>query len=48
MKKKKTINKKRKGFTKNTSLDKYADKVLFKDKVKMANHILKTIGLPKA
>lgn len=48
MKEKKTINKKLKGFTKNKSLDKYADKVLFKDKVKMANHILKTVGIPKA
>ncbi len=48
MKEKKTINKKLKGFTKNTNLDKYADKILFKDKVKMANHILKTVGLPKA
>ena len=48
MKKKKVINKKLTGFTKNTSLDKYADKVLFKDKVRMANHILKTVGLPKA
>ena len=48
MKEKKTINKKLKGFTKNKSLDKYTDKVLFKDKVKMANHILKTVGIPKA
>lgn len=48
MKEKKTTNKKLNGFTKNANLDKYADKVLFKDKVKMANHILKTVGLPKA
>jgi hypothetical protein len=48
MKEKKATNKKLNGFTKNTNLDKYADKVLFKDKVKMANHILKTVGLPKA
>jgi hypothetical protein len=45
---KKITAKKLKGFTKNTDLDKYANKVLFKDKVKMANHILKTVGLPKA
>lgn len=48
MKEKKTINKTLKGFTKNQKLDKYADKVLFKDKVKMANQILKTVGIPKA
>ncbi len=36
------------GFTKDTRLDKYADKVLFKDKVKKANAILKTVGIPKA
>jgi len=35
------------GLTKKSTLDKYADKVLLKDKVKMANHILKTVGLPK-
>jgi hypothetical protein len=48
MKEKKTTNKTPKGFTKNASLDKYANKVLFKDKVRMANYILKTVGLPKA
>ena len=48
MKEKKPINKKLTGFIKNANLDKYADKVLFKDKVKMANHILKTVELPKA
>lgn len=47
MKVKSTVNKKLSGFKKNESLDKYADKVLFKDKVKMANHILKTVGIPK-
>ncbi|HEY5462420.1 MAG TPA: hypothetical protein VIJ95_04125 [Hanamia sp.] len=36
-----------KGFVKSPSLDKYANKVLFKDKVKTANRILKTVGLPK-
>ncbi len=29
------------------SLDKYLEKDLFKDKVDKANHILKTVGLPK-
>ncbi len=48
MKEKKAIDKTLKGFTENPKLNKYADKVLFKDKVKMANHILKTVGLPKA
>lgn len=48
MKEKKTITKKLQGFTKNEKFDKYANKVLFKDKVKMANQILKTVGLPKA
>jgi hypothetical protein len=28
-------------------LDKYLDKGLFKEKVDKANHILKTVGLPK-
>jgi hypothetical protein len=37
-----------KGFTLNTKLDKkYSDQPLFKDKVERANHILKTVGLPK-
>ncbi len=31
----------------NKTLDKLADKILFPDKVKEANRILKTIGLPK-
>ena len=31
----------------NKSLDKLADKILFPDKVKEANRVLKTIGLPK-
>ncbi len=48
MKEKKTITTKLQGFTKNEKLDKYADKVLLKDKVKMANQILKTVALPKA
>lgn len=29
------------------SLDKFKDKVLFKDKLENANKVLKTIGLPK-
>jgi hypothetical protein len=37
-----------KGFKLSPQLgDKYADQPLFKDKVDRANHILKTIGLPK-
>jgi hypothetical protein len=37
-----------KGFNLNTNLDKkYADQPIFKDKVDRANHILKTVGLPK-
>ncbi len=38
-----------KGFKLNPKLDdKYFDQPLFKDKVDRANHILKTIGLPKS
>lgn len=29
------------------SLDKYLEKGLFKEKVDKANHVLKTVGLPK-
>ena len=29
------------------SLDKYLDNDLFKDKIDKANHILKTVGIPK-
>lgn len=29
------------------NLDKYLDKGLFKEKVAKANHVLKTVGLPK-
>ena len=50
MKTKKTASEKKlpKGFKLNSKLgDKYADQLLFKDKVDRANHILKTIGLPK-
>ncbi len=32
----------------NNSLDKYKDKVLFKEKVDKANEILKKVGLPKS
>ena len=48
--KKKKAEKKKlpKDFKINPSLaDKYSDQPLFKDKVDRANHILKTIGLPK-
>ena len=31
----------------NKALDKIAEKVLFPDKLEEANHILKTVGLPK-
>ena len=31
----------------NKALDKIASKVLFQDKLDEANHILKTVGLPK-
>ena len=31
----------------NKTLDKLANKVLFPEKVEQANHILKTVGLPK-
>ncbi len=37
-----------KGFKFNATLDnKYTDQPLFKEKVDRANHILKTVGLPK-
>jgi len=37
-----------KNFKINPALtNKYADQPLFKDKVDRANHILKTVGLPK-
>ena len=37
-----------KNFKMNPALtNKYADQPLFKDKVDRANHILKTVGLPK-
>jgi hypothetical protein len=37
-----------KGFKINTTLkDKYAEQPLFKDKIDRANHILKTVGIPK-
>jgi hypothetical protein len=50
MKTKKAVTEKKlpKGFKLNQKLtDKYADQPLFKDKIDRANHILKTIGLPK-
>ena len=50
MKTKKEIAKKKipKGFKFNATLDtKYAEQPLFKEKIERANHILKTVGLPK-
>ena len=50
MKTKKPTSEKKlpKGFKYNSDLDnKYADQPLFNDKVDRANHILKTVGLPK-
>jgi hypothetical protein len=47
MKPKKTSKKVLKGFTKNATLDTYADQPLFIDKVNRVNRILKTVGLPK-
>ncbi len=47
-KKKATEGKLPKGFTIDPLLQgKYDDQPLFKDKVDRANHILKTVGLPK-
>jgi hypothetical protein len=47
----KSIMKKKKlpkSFRVNKTLsDKYADQPLFKDKIERANHILKTVGIPK-
>ncbi len=47
MKQTKNTNKKPTIIRVDKSLDKYLDKGLFKDKVEKANHILKTVGLPK-
>ncbi len=46
---KKTIkNSLSKGFTIDTGINnKYSDQLLFRQKVEQANHILKTVGLPK-
>ncbi len=47
-KKIKIVHKLPKGFKIDASLDtKYEDQPLFKDKVDRANHILKTVGIPK-
>lgn len=44
----KVINDLPKGFKMNPDLDKrYTDQTIFKSKVEKANHILKTVGLPK-
>ena len=47
--KKETVEKKLpKGFKFNATIDtKYGEQLLFKEKVERANHILKTVGLPK-
>ncbi|MCW3111282.1 MAG: hypothetical protein JWQ09_5788 [Segetibacter sp.] len=48
MKTKKSAVSKPKGFKVDPKLNgKYDDHPLFKDKVDRANHILKTVGLPK-
>jgi hypothetical protein len=50
MKARKEISEKKlpKGFKFNATLEtKYAEQPLFKEKVERANHILKTVGLPK-
>jgi hypothetical protein len=47
-KKSKLIQKLPQGFKIDASIDtKYEDQPLFKDKVDRANHILKTVGIPK-
>jgi len=47
MKTKRKTPKLPKGAKINPVLDKYNDVVLFPEKLKIANHILKTVGLPK-
>jgi hypothetical protein len=47
MKKAKTEDKKPTILKVDKKLDKYLEKGLFKEKVDKANHILKTVGLPK-
>ena len=50
MKTEKEISEKKmpKGFKFNATLDtKYAEQPLFKEKIERANHILRTVGLPK-
>ncbi|MEO6719509.1 MAG: hypothetical protein ABIN67_04045 [Ferruginibacter sp.] len=47
MKKAKTTDKKLTILKVDKKLDRYLDKGLFKEKVDKANHILKTVGLPK-
>ena len=44
----KKLNKKKLPIVKiDKSLEKFKDKILFKDKLENANQVLKTIGLPK-
>ncbi len=47
MKTQRKLSKLPKGVKVNPDLDKYRDVILFPEKVKKANHILKTVGLPK-
>ncbi len=47
MKQAKNTNKKPTIIKVDKSLDKYLEKGLFKEKVDKANHVLKTVGLPK-
>lgn len=47
MKQARNINKKATVIKVDKNLDKYLTKGLFKDKVDKANHVLKTVGLPK-
>ncbi len=47
MKQAKNIDKKPTIIKVDKRLDNYLDKGLFKDKVDKANHVLKTVGLPK-
>lgn len=36
-----------KGYTRNTELDKYVNKVLFKEKLEKATEFIKIAGVPK-
>ncbi len=47
MKKTKNISKRPTIIKVDKRLDKYLEKGLFKEKIAKANHVLKTVGLPK-